>query len=494
MTGRLLFAAALAAACAIPLAPRPACASADGFKVTTDRTMDASSLDSIVRDAFRLSGARTNDEKAVALYDAVHATLFHGDTPVEQPPQTVGPLKLLNAYGWSLPGGEETVLKALFETAGWPVRYRIWNDPDHTATIETCYDDAWHYLDVFHMCYFWSKDKKSIAGQDEIVADPTLVTDGAKQGRVPPNSYLCCGADPQEILDGIRGSIALSPALPDDGWSFVTGRDRFYRPFLSLPAGASLRLEWKNEPGMAAVDGANPHACGIKEFENDKVLGPVLEHYGPRAYANGRLLYAPDFSKPADVGDIELDGALADGGKLAATDGKGQAIFKLALPYPFVSATLSATFEGENNQVSLSTDAGKTWVPIPGADLSPLVRQRYRVWLKVEFPGKLVRLALDAVVEHNKCALPYLLDGKNQVTVSFEKNKLPPGSVATVTYAYQEATAPAGRAHFDGIGLQYGETKRVTKEITSSPFTFTIDVGGNTPPKMLFLERAVRAQ
>jgi hypothetical protein len=65
-----------------------------------------------------------------------------------------------------------------------------------------------------------------------------------------------------------------------------------------------------------------------------------------------------------------------------------------------------------------------------------------------------------------------------------------------VTYSYQEATAPnpANRKRYDGQGLAYGETKTVRQEIASLPFSFEVQVGGNTPPKMISLERAIRAK
>ena len=47
---------------------------------------------------------------------------------------------------------------------------------------------------------------------------------------------------------------------------------------------------------------------------------------------------------------------------------------------------------------------------------------------------------------------------------------------------------------YDGQGLAYGETKSVRQEITSLPFSFEVQVGGNTPPKMISLERAIRAK
>src|SRR5439155_9323684 len=129
---------------------------AEGIKVTTDRTVDTSSLDSIVRDVFRLSGAKTNDEKAIAIHTWLHHAIFHNAYPVEKSPQSVGPLKAIRVYGWGLCGGQHTVLKALFETAGWKVRYRGW---DGHTTVEVSYDDRWHYFDVFLKCYYWTKDR-----------------------------------------------------------------------------------------------------------------------------------------------------------------------------------------------------------------------------------------------------------------------------------------------------------------------------------------------
>jgi hypothetical protein len=116
------------------------------------------------------------------------------------------------------------------------------------------------------------------------------------------------------------------------------------------------------------------------------------------------------------------------------------------------------------------------------------------VWLKAEFPGALAKLRFEAVVEHNRSAQPYLLPGKNQVTVT--PGALGPGKTLSVTYAYQEATVadPAKRTRFEGQGVSYGPTKTVSREAASGPVTFTLDVGGNTPPKMISLEMAVAAK
>ncbi|HEX7900836.1 MAG TPA: hypothetical protein VF950_23970 [Planctomycetota bacterium] len=410
----------------------------EDIRVTTDRTVDTRSLETIVRDVIRLSGAKTDDEKAIAIHTWLHQAIFHFAYPVEKG-SSVGPLKVLNVYGWGLCGGQHTVLKALFETAGWPVRYRGWSDPGHT-TIEVQYGGRWHYFDVFLKCYFWMKDRSTIAGQDDIIKDPSIVLDALKDGRVPAQHYLCCGDDAPGIVQGCKNSKALPPSKPSEGWASVTGRDQGYSPALRLPHGATLRLEWKSEPGKLAIDNKGSHSCGNKDFRSDPQLGPLLEHYGTRNHSNGTLVYEAKAVKAGEVVD-------------------------LSLPYPYVSATV------EGN-ASLSTDGGKTWVAAAG-DVSALVRQRYDVRLRAEGTS----LRLQAVVEHNRSVLPYLLPGKNAVKV-----EAPPG--VSVTYAWQEATAPPTRKRWDGQGVSYGEPKTWR----NVPGTFLLDVGGNTPPKMLYLE------
>ena len=486
MSRKTFIFAAIVAVC-LALA-RPAVARAqEGIRVTTDKTVDTRSLESIVRDVVRLSGAKTDDEKAIAIHNWLHHTIFHCAYPTEKRPQSVGPLKVINVYGWGLCGGQHTVLKALFETAGWKVRYRGWRG--HT-TIETYYVDRWHYFDVFLKCYYWTKDRKTIAGQDDIIKDPSIVLDGPKDGRVPPNHYLVCGDSAKGVVSGCQGSKPHQTARPEQGWASVTGRDRGYKPLLSLPPGASLRLEWRAHPGQTAGDVRNRHTCGTKDFRSDKVLGPILQHYGPRTYANGRFVYAPDLASAAG---IELSGARVRGGKVAATSGKGAAVFDLALPYAYTSGRIEAEFEGGEGKLSVSGDGGKTWRPAPAGDVSPLLRQNYDVRIKAEFAGALAKFRFEATVQHNRSSQPHLVNGPNAVTVSSVDNKMTSGRVLTVAYAYQEARVPdpARVKRWDGREVKYGETRTVKREMSDLPHTWSVEVGGNVPPKMLHLEYAV---
>lgn len=461
------------------------------FKVTTDKTVDATSLESIVRDVWARSGAKTNDEKAIAIYEYLHNTIFHHAYPIERAPQSVGPLKAINAYGWSLCGGQHTILKALYEAAGWKCRYLGW--PGHT-TIEVNYDGKWHYFDVFLKCYFWSKDKSHVASQEEIANDPSIVLDAVKDGRAA-RQHLCCGDTQADVIDGCKARNVVGNAK---GWASVTWRDEDYSPQLNLPSGASIRLDWKPEADGFATKREKllpQHTCGTKDFSGDKVLGPILEHYGPRNWSNGFLQYKPDFSKPADLADIQLTGASAKDGKLVAA-GKGVAVIKLPLPYPYVRAFVDVDYEGNRGKAYVSTDAGKTWQRALLGEISPQVKQHYRVWLKIEFPAAVAKVKFMALVEHNRSALPYLVPGKNAVTVATDGKQVPKDAVLSVTYVYQEATVsnPENRTRFEGQDVSYGPVKTVMKEAAALPFTLDIDVGGNTPPKMISLERAVRGR
>jgi hypothetical protein len=470
----------------------PGFGAVDAFKVTTDQTIDPSSLEQIIAQVFARAKAQNNDQKAIALYEYVHHTLFHWAYPTEPAPQTIGPLKVINVYGWSLCGGQHTVLKALYETAGWPCRYLGWSSPAHT-TIEVNYDGRWHYLDVFLKCYFWAKDRSHLASQEELAADPTLVLDAVKHGRAA-REHLCCGDRPEDVISGVRSRRVVGDSK---GWGSVTWRDQGYSPLLRLPSGASLRLDWGAEPGGFAVRGKPPqHSCGIKDFRADPVFGPVAEHYGPRNWSNGRLIYAPDFNRSADVAELELTHAEARAGQLVARGGLGSALIKLPLPYVYVQAVPTAKFSGGEGRLLLSVDAGKTWSACSSGQTNTAVRQRYELWLKAEFTVALAELKLEALVEHNRCALPYLVVGTNRVSVSAQPDPLPEGVALLVRYGYQEATVPdpTKRTRWDGAGITYGPPKIVAQEITRLPAQFDIVVAGNTPPKMLFLERAVKAR
>ncbi len=465
-----------------------------GVKITTDQTIDSSSLETIVQQAIQRAQAKTNDEKAIAIYEYLHNTIFHWAYPVESAPQSVGPLKIINVYGWGLCGGQHTVLKALFETAGWECRYVGW--PGHT-TIEVKYDNRWHYFDVFLKCYYWSKDKTHIVSQEEIAKDPSIVLDAMKENRAARQN-LCCGDAPQDVIQGCQHRHIEGNAK---GWASVTWRDQDYQPLVHLPLHSSLTLAWKGDPFGFAVSGKPPqHSCGIKDFIHDKVLGPRLEHYGPRNWSNGTFLYQVHFQPDQPFDYLEFQNAMVTQHGLTVQDpnknnGKGVLILQLPSAYPFVSVNISTDSNRKDDVIAVSTNRGKSWQLCRWEDISKLAKQKYHLSFKLEFQGNIQNLQLKAQVEHNRNALPYLIPGKNKITVSCNNNKLPDNSKLVVTYRYQESNIanPQKRSRWDGKGIQYGPIKTVSREVNRLPYKFEIDVGGNAPPKMIDLTRELKA-
>ena len=71
------------------------------IKVVNDKAPDCTTLKSIVETVTR--GCKTNDEKAIAIYNFMRLTHYHRAYPNESTEIPV--LKEINCYGWSLCGG-----------------------------------------------------------------------------------------------------------------------------------------------------------------------------------------------------------------------------------------------------------------------------------------------------------------------------------------------------------------------------------------------------
>jgi hypothetical protein len=84
-------------------------------KVTNDQAPDTSTLKSIIDSVTR--DCKTNDEKAIAIYNVNQLFNYHRAYPEE--PGLVSALKDFNVYGWSLCGGLHTEESALWREMGW---------------------------------------------------------------------------------------------------------------------------------------------------------------------------------------------------------------------------------------------------------------------------------------------------------------------------------------------------------------------------------------
>ena len=99
-----------------------------------------------------------------------------------------------------------------------------------------------------------------------------------------------------------------------------------------------------------------------------------------------------------------------------AESGKpGVVVVDLASPYILTKAGGEATGA---DAVEVSTDGGKTFKAVDLKDFTAAVRGHVAAQVKIVFKKALKSLKLEAVVQNNSGALPYLSPGKNVVTVS----------------------------------------------------------------------------
>jgi hypothetical protein len=504
------------------------------IKVIADKAPDCSSLKSIVESVTR--GCNTNDEKAIALYNFMQLTHYHQGYPGEK--GGLGALKEINVYGWSLCGGLHTVEAALWREAGWKWRFVGWSNPGHT-TVEVEYDGRWHYLDVFLKFYTWMPDSKApggrtIAGEDDIKAKPSLITDGlefdrsrgvyyhkgdrfeniADKANWRAPTFLSCGDTPKDMLTGLKSSSRSGS--PTD-WAGLEFDSPNYSTDVNLAAGSSLTLTWDAIKGDHWWNGRKyvpKHGCGDKDYRNCPAIGPIYEPYNKtpgvgRSFANGALRFAPDLTNDAILkGVVAKENVKWVAGKLIPEDASRPASITVELQSPYIMTQAVGKADGAD-RAEVSLDGGKTFKAIKLDNFSEEVGGQYACLVRLSFKKTLTSINLEAVVQCNRGALPYLSPGKNKITVSVADPRELGDNQLVITYAYQtgsrsksyedlaDAGAEVARAHH----ASWSSKPIVVQKVFTAkdlPATFDIDIA--TPkdkypvyPRMLFLRREILA-
>lgn len=506
------------------------------IKVVTDKAPDCSSLEAIVRTVTR--GCATNDEKGVAIYNAGRLLWYHRAYPAER--GGIPALKMINVYGWSLCGGQHTVLAALWRAAGWDWRYIGWRG--HT-TVECRYDDKWHYFDTFLKVYAWKPDPgapggRTVASQADIRDNPALIYedflfDNArrvwyrkdnrfeniddKANWVAP-AFFVCGDTPDGVVKGVQ-KTSVGEANVKFGHMGLKMREDGYRTGVNLGPGHSLELRWK------AIEGAHwynwntgrkfvpGHTCGDKDYRNCPAIGPILEPYrylnerGARTFASGYLRFEPDLTNEAFRSALaaERNVRWATGSLTPASSTRPASItVRLESPYIMSRARGKAV---EVDKAEISFDGKGAWQEIDLGNFDDVVGGRYACFLKLTFTKPLTSLSVEIIVQHNRCALPYLSPGPNKVTVSVaDPTRLGTNRLA-VTYAYclgsrhepYEYLADMGAELARGHNAVWSDTPTVVRRVfTAEDLPATFDIPVSTPkdrypvyPRMLFLRREV---
>ena len=505
------------------------------IKVVADKAPDCSSMKSIVDTVTR--GCKTNDEKAVAIYNAGRLLWYHHQYPGEK--GGIAALKMINVYGWSLCGGQHTVLAAMWREAGWDWRYIGWRG--HT-TVECRYDDEWHYFDTFLKVYAWKPDPnapggRTVASQADIKQDPGLInrqfaldkprhvwytkdnrfeTVNDEANWVAP-AFFVCGDTPGGVVSGVR-TTSVGGTSVKFGHMGLKFADDGYNTHVDLAPGYSLELMWRHVEGAHWFRGRKytpRHSCGDKEYRNCPAIGPVLEPYryldsrGARTFSNGRLRFAPDLRSNAFLSSLAAsENVKWSAGRIEPADAAKPASITIHLQSPYVMTRASGRAAGVDN-AEISLDDGKSFQAIDLSNFDDAVGGQYACHLRLSFSKPVTSLHVEAIVQHNRCALPYLSPGANKVTVSVADPKALGANKLVLTYAY---CLGSRSVPYEGLCDRGAELARahkaswsdrptvVQKAFAAGDLPATFDVSVPTPkdghpvyPRMLFLRREVIA-
>jgi len=475
-------------------------------KVTTDRSIDCSSIQSIARDLYR--NCKTDEEKAIATWYFVRRLHYHWPHI-----PTWDSIDLINSYGFALCGYQSNMFCQIAAAGGLKARTM---HPPHHVIAEVYYDGAWHMFDC-QVGWFARNRKGAVASCAEMKADPTLVTDAVKEGRASA-PFFQCRDDPRSgtnyAANARVGRIVKNPPTR--------------RLIINLRRGESITRRWSNEgkPWYKLKNNrgfVSPrHTCTRQVIDaNDPVNWPYWKPYAKvrrkvgdrviygvkRYYGNGRMVYQPDLT--TDAFTDGLDPAGLKGVRARYQDGKGPNLhparageevsvtFVIHSPYIAVDAWLDASClrrtEADVLAVYAKTIKRGRWkrlytaektgpVRIEKLSLKELAWQSHGYYVKfVLSAGKDVSdvgvdsLKITTVFMNNFYALPYFLPGKNTIRLTaaegadLKKNKL------TLEYVWEEQ----------------GKERTLRRTIEKLPFQTTVQVGGKELPRMKSLTLSV---
>lgn len=497
-------------------------------KVTTDTSVDCSSLETIVRDVTR--PGMSDREKTLALYHWFRRVIFHFRLMGSDRRDV---LRVVNSYGCDLCGSQAAVFRLILNAAGVKARVTSGDggpELGHTV-VEAWWNDKWHVLDTMTSFYCLTRDDPpDLASMADIAKDPTLATKAVEEGRAGPEFLYCLKqteVDQEQRTrmqnDGMKADIAWTllvirpdketgaprniltfweqgpkkarPLAPDNAYSgtYVPG----LLDITLKPHEEYVRL-WDNVGKwvkQGTFDNVGPyHTCGgvdehdpinFKYYEPYKKMNVGYAKYAYRYYGNGWLDWQPKGGEVllgASAANLALD---QTSGVLKVADPKQAATLTIPVKSPYAvvetalalevvkadpGATISVAYI-RNRQIlekAVPAQAGRQGVVFEDT-LAGVIDYE----LKVTVTGGAAEFAVRQVKTTfmlNMYALPSLAPGENKITVDAETKALTDAKLL-VTYEWDE-------------GEDWRDARTLTREVTTFPTTFTVNVKGPKMPRM----------
>ncbi len=483
---------------------------------TTDRVVDR--LDIARMGASIRERHGTDEERAIAIWRYMRRTMYHYPMRNENHADQFDAAKLINVYGYSYCTQQGIAAAAIAGAAG--LESRGIGVPGH-GMYEVRYDGGWHAFCAISGFFVRTRaGDRHIASMQEIKDDPSLVLKAREEKRVP-DPFLPCAGGP-EILGEKEGTEECPYALTYrhyDETFFAEGAKKWkslgapnpsrYSAWVTLRRGESLRLDWDASGAFVppiAPDRFHPprHLCGIKDEANP--FFPEVEPYGRkldsrmtyRYYGSGTHAWKPPLRREDDLARLaRAENVGVSRGGLAPADPAKPAVveFEMAGPYAYVGGAVSGRARvGDGGSLRLflqGTDPDGAWkeihaaprgggefrvklgdavLPVPPADKKKRGFTRYRFRVRVELSGDaaLTDLALAGTVQHNWCALPNLVPGRNEIEV--RSKTVPPKDLA-----------------FEIAWREGSRERSLRRRVKRAGEKFAAVVGGKAMPRMRYV-------
>jgi len=438
-----------------------ATAMARNFKVVNPSGVDATDIRSLVETATR--GCRSDQERAIALWAYITRNPYYHWCEAREDPEgatelgvVVDPIAAFNVHGTVICYQVCDILANMAEAAGMRARTR--GVPGHKVT-EIFYGGRWHLFDAQHDCqaYYVADDGKRILSLDELCLDAAKYIRSPKHPSQPFYQFDHYGGKfwPWESREYVIKKF-YPPKVSGTAEVFVPYVARGHTIHLDLRRGEKLIRHFTNQGKWHC-----PPAF-YQRWKGDRTQrwvdkGPHDPRNPQNAYANGELVYEPDWAASEDNfhdGLYAGENFVLEQGQVRPATGKtGQVIFRVQTPYLIVGnpgelaaagdSRDGAIFEAEftrqdaaaANAVAVSTDNGITWREVwrndqtgrrpVRLDLTNRVEGTYGYLLKVTLAGDaaLGKMRLRNCLFYSPVPLPALQPGENEFAFSMEEGK-----------------------------------------------------------------------
>ena len=220
------------------------------------------------------AGCVTEKEKAMAVFDFVEKQTYWWTYPKDRTSQN--PVRHFNIYGYHICSQAACQFVSLCRTAG--VEARVWEIGHHTVA-EARWDGAWHHMDADIGIWYLKDDNLTIASVEELGEHPEWVSRTYK----PYRWYLTPGDNRKTVY-----KPDSDPAGDVLAGYYATMHNNYVQTYYD---------EWVYKEQTMDLT-LRPREKLIRWWK------PVLrKHYDrktthePPRYANGQLVFEPDFSR-----------------------------------------------------------------------------------------------------------------------------------------------------------------------------------------------------